>query len=245
MVFIKAPAKCLLVFTKINTMKKYAIILAAGNGSRMNNPLPKQFHKIAGKPLLYYSIDAFLNAYDDLQLILVLPEEYLGAGQEIIDAFFDYKRVRLTVGGRTRFHSVQNGLKLVEEDSIVFVHDGVRCLLTKSLIHRCLGAVLHYGSAIPVVPSKDSVRIITEDGNEAVDREIVRLVQTPQAFYSKILLPAFNIDYKDKFTDEASVVEAFGLKTYLVEGEIDNIKITTPMDLVVAKRIIELRMEKL
>lgn len=224
-------------------MKKYAIILAAGSGSRMNSPLPKQFHIIGGKPLLYYSLSTFLNSYEDLQVILVLPEEYIGAGQEIIDAFFDYKRVRLTVGGRTRFHSVQNGLKLVEEDSIVFVHDGVRCLLTETLIHRCYDAVLRFGSAIPVVPSKDSVRIITHEGNEAVDRDIVRLVQTPQAFYSKILLPAFNIDFKDKFTDEASVVEAFGLKTYLVEGETDNIKITTPMDLVVAKKIIQLRIK--
>lgn len=224
-------------------MKKYAIILAAGSGSRMNNPLPKQFHIISGKPLLYYSLSTFLNSYEDLEIILVLPEEYLGAGQEIIDAFFDYKRVRLTVGGRTRFHSVQNGLKLVEEDSIVFVHDGVRCLLTENLIHRCYDAVLRFGSAIPVVPSKDSVRIITHEGNEAIEREIVRLVQTPQAFYSKILLPAFNIDFKDKFTDEASVVEAFGLKTYLVEGEVDNIKITTPMDIVVAKKLIQLRIK--
>ena len=234
----KVMEKKLLEFTKINLMEKYAIILAAGIGSRMNNPLPKQFHLIAGKPLLYYTIQTFLNSYEDLKLILVLPEEFLGAGQEIIDAYFDYNRVRLTVGGRTRFHSVQNGLKLVEDNSIVFVHDGVRCLLTEALIHRCYDAVLKFGSAIPVIPSKDSVRIITHEGNEAVDREIIRLVQTPQVFYSKILLPAFNIDFKDKFTDEASVVEAFGLKTYLVEGEINNIKITTPMDLVIAEKLI-------
>lgn len=234
----KVMEKKLLEFTKINLMEKYAIILAAGIGSRMNNPLPKQFHLIAGKPLLYYTIQTFLNSYEDLKLILVLPEEFLGAGQEIIDAYFDYNRVRLTVGGRTRFHSVQNGLKIVEDNSIVFVHDGVRCLLTVALIHRCYDAVLKFGSAIPVIPSKDSVRIITHEGNEAVDREIIRLVQTPQVFYSKILLPAFNIDFKDKFTDEASVVEAFGLKTYLVEGEINNIKITTPMDLVIAEKII-------
>ena len=234
----KVMEKKLLEFTKINLMEKYAIILAAGIGSRMNNPLPKQFHLIAGKPLLYYTIQTFLNSYEDLKLILVLPEEFLGAGQEIIDAYFDYNRVRLTVGGRTRFHSVQNGLKLVEDNSIVFVHDGVRCLLTEALIHRCYDAVLKFGSAIPVIQSKDSVRIITHEGNEAVDREIIRLVQTPQVFYSKILLPAFNIDFKDKFTDEASVVEAFGLKTYLVEGEINNIKITTPMDLVIAEKLI-------
>lgn len=220
-------------------MNKYAIILAAGSGLRMNNPLPKQFHLIDGKPVLYYSINAFIQAFgDDVNLILVLPEEYLGTGQEIIDAYFDYKRVRLTVGGRTRFHSVQNGLKLAEEDSVIFVHDGVRCLISPELILRCYESVIQQGSAIPVVRSKDSVRIITPEGNEAVERELVCLVQTPQAFYGKIILPAFNIDYKDWFTDEASVVESFGLKVHLVEGDYENIKITTPEDFILAREII-------
>ena len=220
-------------------MKKFAIIVAGGSGSRMNNVLPKQFLLLKGKPVLYYTIHAFLNAYDDCKIILVLPEDHVAAGQEIIDAFFDYNRIQITVGGRTRFHSVYNGLQLVDEDSIVFVHDAVRCLITKALIHRCYDAVIEFGSAVPVIESKDSLRILTADGNEAIDRNIVKLVQTPQAFYSKILLPAFNIDYKDKFTDEATVVEAFGLKIYLVEGEDTNIKITRPLDLELAEKLLD------
>jgi len=219
-------------------MKKIAVIVAGGTGTRMNNAIPKQFLLLNGKPVLYYTLDAFLKAYEDLTVILVLPEEFIAAGQEIIDAFFDYNRIQITAGGRSRFHSVQNGLKLVEAESIVFVHDAVRCLLSVDLIHRCYEAVLNFGSAIPVVDCKDSVRILTSEGNEAVDRELIKLVQTPQTFYSKILLPAFNIDYKDHYTDEATVVEAFGLKVYLVDGEEQNIKITHSSDLVLAEKLL-------
>lgn len=216
-------------------MKKYAVIVAGGIGSRMKANLPKQFLLLNGKPVLYYTLQTFLQSYADLQLILVLPEEHIAAGQEIIDAFFDYDRIQITVGGRTRFHSVQNGLQLVTEESIVFVHDGVRCLLSTELIHRCYEAALEFGSAIPVTDSKDSVRVVNELGNEPVERSLVKLVQTPQTFHSKILLSAFSIDYKDKFTDEATVVEAFGLKVHLIEGEEGNIKITRPVDLIFAE----------
>jgi len=219
-------------------MKKIAVIVAGGIGTRMNSTVPKQFLLLKNKPVLFYTIDTFLKAYDDLQIILVLPEEHVAAGQEIIDAFFDYSRIAITTGGRTRFHSVQNGLALIEEESIVFVHDAVRCSLTTQLVQRCYEAAIEYGSAIPVVDSKDSVRIVTGDDNAAIERTLVKLVQTPQTFHSKILLPAFNIDYKDKFTDEATVVEAFGLKVKLVEGEENNIKITRLQDLVVAESII-------
>lgn len=204
----------------------------------MNNVVPKQFLLLNGKPVLYHTINTFLRSYDDLQIILVLPEEYVAAGQEIIDAFFDYERIKIAIGGRTRFHSVQNGLQLVTDESIVFVHDAVRCLLTVKLIHRCYDAAIEYGSAIPVIDSRDSVRLINEEENEALERSLVKLVQTPQTFHSKIILPAFNIDYKDKFTDEATVVEAFGLKVHLVEGEENNIKITRPIDLVIAAQIL-------
>ena len=219
-------------------MKKVAVIVAGGNGSRMNAALPKQFLLIKGKPILYYTLAAFLEAYNDLTVILVLPEEFISAGQEIIDAFFDYKRIQITTGGSTRFYSVQNGLKLVKEESIVFIHDGVRCLLSTDLIKRCYEAAIEFGSAIPVIDSKDSVRIVTEEGSEVVERSSVKLIQTPQTFHSKIILPAFKIDYKDKFTDEATVVEAFGLKVHLIEGEENNIKITKPIDLAFAEKII-------
>lgn len=220
-------------------MKKFAVIVAGGSGSRMNSSTPKQFLLLNGKPVLYYTLHTFLEAYDDLEVILVLPEEYSAAGKEIVDAFFDRNRIRTAFGGRTRFHSVQNGLQLVHEESIVFVHDAVRCLVSVDLVHRCYEAALENGSAIPVIDCKDSVRSVTEDGNEALERDSIKLVQTPQTFHSKILLPAFNIDYKDKFTDEATVVEAFGLKVKLVEGEENNFKITRPIDMLIAEKLLK------
>jgi len=222
----------------IKSLKKIAVIVAGGTGTRMNNTVPKQFLLLDHKPILFYTINTFLQSYDDMQIILVLPEEHVAAGQEIIDAFFDYNRIKITTGGRTRFHSVQNGLKLIEEESMVFVHDAVRCLLTADLIHSCYTAATEYGSAIPVVDCKDSVRILKDDDSEPLERSNIKLVQTPQTFHSKILLPAFNIDYKDKFTDEATVVEAFGLKVHLVAGEDNNIKITKPEDIFIAAQII-------
>jgi 2-C-methyl-D-erythritol 4-phosphate cytidylyltransferase len=219
-------------------MKKCAVIVAGGNGSRMNATLPKQFLLLDGKPVLYYTLDVFLRSYDDMQLILVLPKEYLSDGKKIINDFFDEERILITAGGNTRFHSVQNGLQLIKEKSIVFVHDGVRCLLSTDLIHRCYEAAFKFGSAIPVIKSKDSIRILRNGTNEAIDRSCIRLVQTPQAFQSEILLKAFSTEYENNFTDEATVVEHFGLKVNLVEGEENNIKITNPLDLIIAEKML-------
>ena len=216
-------------------MKKVALIVAAGSGSRMNSEIPKQFLLLKNKPVLYYSIKAFLDAFEDIEIVLVLPEEHIAKGQEIIDGYFDSSKFRITAGGRTRFHSVQNGLAMIDEESIIFVHDGVRCFVTNELINRCYDAAVELGTAVPVVDSADSIRVITKNGNKIFDRNKVKLVQTPQTFHSGILLPAFAIDYKDQFTDEASVVEAFGIKINLVEGDKNNIKITTPLDLELAK----------
>jgi 2-C-methyl-D-erythritol 4-phosphate cytidylyltransferase len=220
-------------------MKKYAVIVAAGTGSRMNSEVPKQFMLLKNKPLLFYALNTFLQAYNDLEVILVLPAEHMSKGQEIIDGFFDNSRVKICEGGRTRFHSVQNGLSMIESESIVFVHDGVRCLISAELIHRCYKAAVEFGTAVPVVDVNDSIRIITEEGNEPLDRNMIKVVQTPQAFHSKILLAAYNIDYKEKFTDEASVVEAYGLKIHLVKGEENNIKITRSTDLSLAATLLD------
>jgi 2-C-methyl-D-erythritol 4-phosphate cytidylyltransferase len=220
-------------------MNKYAIIVAGGSGIRMGTCIPKQFVLLKDKPVLYYTLKVFLDAYEDLQVILVLPVGYTDMGQEIIDAYFDKDRIKITAGGDTRFQSVKNGLVLIEGESIIFVHDGVRCLLSKELIHRCYTQAVESGTAIPAVVAKDSIRLLREEGNEAFDRNKVMLIQTPQTFHSKILLPAFQIDYKDKFTDEASVVEAYGIKVSLIEGEENNIKITRPLDLLIAEKILD------
>ena len=205
----------------------------------MGGDIPKQFMLLKEKPLLYYPINTFLSTFTDLDVILVLPVDHVGKGQEIIDAYFDKDRVQITEGGDTRFQSVKNGLQLVQEDSIVFVHDAVRCLVTKELIKRCYKTAVETGSAVPAIASRDSVRLVNEAGNDPFDRTKVMLIQTPQTFHSKILLPSFQIDYKDKFTDEATVVEAFGLKISLVEGEENNIKITRPLDLQIAEQLMK------
>ena len=205
----------------------------------MGTSVPKQFLSLKDKPVLYYSVKAFWDAYDDLQIILVLPAAYTDLGEEIIDAFFDKQRIKITTGGDTRFQSVKNGLRLIEKESIIFVHDAVRCLASTELIRRCYEVAMQTGSAIPVVSPRDSIRLISGESSETIDRTRVVMVQTPQTFHSKILLPAYEIDYKDKFTDEATVVEAYGLKVSLTEGEETNIKITRPVDLVIAENILE------
>lgn len=223
------------------SMKKFAVIVAGGAGSRMGSELPKQFILLNDKPVLYYTLKSFLDSFDDLEVILVLPIDYTDMGQEIIDAWFDKERIKITAGGETRFQSVKNGLQFTEDESIIFVHDGVRCLVTIELIRRCYDRALETGSAIPVVSSLDSVRVKNEEGNGAIERNTVKLVQTPQTFHGKILRSAYEIDYKDKFTDEATVVEAFGMKVTLVDGEEENIKITRPMDLMIAEKILLMR----
>jgi 2-C-methyl-D-erythritol 4-phosphate cytidylyltransferase len=221
-------------------MKKYAVIVAGGSGSRMGAPVPKQFLLVHGRPIVAYTLEVFLKAYADLEIILVLPADRMdkeaampggsgGAGEE---------RVRVVTGGATRFHSVQNGLLGLDPDSVIFVHDGVRCLLTTDLIHRCYEQAVRLGSAIPVIDSRDSVRLVTGDKHEALDRRLVKLVQTPQTFLGSVLLPAYSANYEEKFTDEASVVEAAGQRVELIEGENNNIKITGPADLAIAEKIL-------
>ena len=222
-------------------MKKYAVIVAGGAGTRMGGDLPKQFMLLKDKPVLYYSLKAFLDAFEDLEVILVLPIEYTDMGQEIIDAYFDKERIQITEGGDTRFQSVKNGLELIADESVIFVHDAVRCLLTTELIHRCYKQAVEKGSAIPVIKSKDSLRLIDKSETRPIDRNNIMLVQTPQTFQSKILLAAYNAEYDEKFTDEATVVENAEQKVSVIEGEENNIKITRPVDMMLAEQILEVR----
>jgi 2-C-methyl-D-erythritol 4-phosphate cytidylyltransferase len=219
-------------------MKKFAVIVAGGSGSRMASTLPKQFMLLRGKPVLWHTLQAFLQAYPDLQIILVLPEKYITEGKEIAGLTESPDRIQLTPGGETRFHSVRNGLELVEDGSIVFVHDAVRCLVTAKLIQRCYDhAVLHV-NAIPAIHSADSIRIDQGNGPVPFDRSKVFAIQTPQTFHSDILKDAYENEYNDTFTDEATVAEAAGVTISLVEGETTNIKITWPVDLLVAEAIL-------
>ncbi|MFN5334786.1 MAG: 2-C-methyl-D-erythritol 4-phosphate cytidylyltransferase [Bacteroidota bacterium] len=217
-------------------MKKYAVLVAGGNGTRMGSSLPKQYLYLSDQPILLHTLKTFIAAYQDIHIILVLPEAYVDYTKEIFsENNFQYP-VTYVIGGETRFHSVQNGLKTISDEGIVFVHDAVRCLVSADLIRRCYDQAIEKGSAIPVVTMKDSVRMVDENNmNYAVSRNKLRLVQTPQTFQTEILLPSFECTYQESFTDEATVVEAHGQKVFLIEGEDTNIKITSPVDLLIAE----------
>ncbi len=224
-------------------MKKYAVIVAGGKGVRMGSAVPKQFLPLNGHPILYHTIKAFANAYTDMHLVLVLPADQVSYAQIVLQSFPNRIDITIVTGGETRFHSVQNGLRVVEENSIVFVQDGVRPLVTSALIHRCFEQAVGKGSAIPAIPVADSMRIIEDDDSRPVDREQMRVIQTPQTFRSDILIPAYRQEYQTSFTDEATVVEAFGGTVFLVDGERSNIKVTTPEDMIIAEALLKAREE--
>jgi len=222
-------------------VQKIAIITAGGSGSRMGSPIPKQFLLLNQKPLLWYTISAFLEAFQDISIILVLPQDYMTAGAELVNELQITDQTTLVVGGSTRYHSVQNGIQQIKNPSVVFVHDGVRCLVTPNLIKRCFEQTIEKGSAIPAVTCTDSVRILNNDSHKAINRDQVKIIQTPQTFLSAILIPAFNQPYQEFFTDEATVVESLGQAVHLIEGEYNNLKVTRPADLLLANAILEER----
>lgn len=219
----------------------YVVILAAGKGSRMQSDIPKQFLRLKGKPVIFHSIIPFVEELPEASLILVLPPGTPEEEKKEIAGMFPGVSFLFAEGGDTRFLSVCNGLKKIENESIVLVHDSARCLVSRELIRRVYEDALKHGSAVPVVSCHDSVRLLDDTGSHPFDRERVRLVQTPQGFRSAILLPAFQCSFLPHFTDEATVVEHAGFPVFLTEGEETNIKITRPADLIRAESILNER----
>lgn len=219
-------------------MKKIAIIVAAGSGTRMKASQPKQFLTLNERPLLWHTLHSFCTAYADMEIILVLAQSYLEAGQQIASGFTDSHPIQIVTGGESRYQSVKNGLDQIQtESAMVFVHDGVRCLVTPALIQKCYDQATQKGNAVPVVACVDSLRWVDQSGNRRLDRANVQIVQTPQTFHLKTLKQAYELPYDSAFTDDASVVEALGKKIYLMEGDSTNIKITRPVDLTLAQQI--------
>jgi 2-C-methyl-D-erythritol 4-phosphate cytidylyltransferase len=219
--------------------KKIAVIVAAGNGTRMGSAIPKQYLPLLGRPVLWHSIAAFQNAFDDIEILLIVSPSHLAMAEEIRSSARIPGNIKLVAGGETRFESVRNGLDAItQKNAIIFVHDGVRCLVTAALIRRCYRKALETGNAVPAIRPVDSVRVETADGNERILRDAVRLIQTPQVFTCEMIKAAFQRDFRELFTDEATVVEESGIKINLIEGDVYNIKITTPVDLVIAERIL-------
>lgn len=217
----------------------YAVIVAGGQGTRMGTAVPKQFLELHGKPVLYHAIQAFRSAFQNIHILLVLPPHQISYAQMVLQSFEERIDITLIGGGETRFHSVQNGLEGIPEDAIVMVHDGVRPLVSTALIRKCYEQALERGSAIPAIAATDSMRILEGDSSKPLERNNIRLIQTPQVFKASILLPAMQQAYQDAFTDEATVVEMYGVPIFLTEGEKHNIKITTPEDLTIAEALMK------
>lgn len=223
-----------------NTSKRYAIIVAGGSGKRFGSDMPKQFLPLEGKPVLMRTIEKFDQA--GATIVVVLPAEH----QEMWMAMCKESNFAVThtiaTGGNTRFESVKNGIAAIEglaDGDLVAVHDGVRPLVSVELIDRCFATAQRTGSAIPVVNPSDSIRQVMDDGtSRQLLRSSLRAVQTPQTFIAEWLKGAYDIEESPLFTDDASVVEAAGHQVTLVDGETTNIKITTPIDMIVAKVLV-------
>ena len=216
-------------------MKYFVIIVAGGTGQRFGSDEPKQFLRLHGKPILMRTIEVF-SAYNSfMQIIITLPSDYIQLWQSLCKQYnFTVPHV-FVEGGQTRFHSVKNGLDQIKEDGLVAVHDAVRPLVSKDVIDRCFLSARINGNAVPVIPIVDSIRQLTENGSVPVDREKFYQVQTPQVFDVNTLKNAYSTDYVPEFTDDASVVEKFGKKIFVVRGNIENIKITSQIDLSIAE----------
>ena len=215
----------------------YIIIVAGGKGLRMGSDIPKQFLPIGGKPVLMRTLERFRAYSAQLQIILVLPEAQQAYWHELCQQYHFDVEYTLANGGQTRFHSVQNGLAKVPDDaiSVVGVHDGVRPFPSIEVIRNCYETARTKKAVIPVIPVVETVRELVPDGSHTVPRDSYRLVQTPQTFDIQLLKAANRQPYNDGFTDDASVVEAYGHPITLVEGNRENIKITTPYDMKVAE----------
>ena len=226
-------------------MNDFAIIVAGGKGLRMGADLPKQFLPIGGRPVLMHTLEAFKRALPDIRLILVLPVAQQDFWRELCYRHAFTLPHTIADGGETRFHSVLNGLRMINvsdnSKSLVGVHDGVRPFVSVEVIRRCYETARQHAAVVPVVPVVETIRKLEGDDSRTVDRSRYRLVQTPQTFHLSLLRLAYEQPYCDAFTDDASVVEALGHPVTLVEGNRENIKITTPFDLTIAEALLAKR----
>ena len=223
--------------------KRGVIIVAGGSGRRMGGALPKQFMLLDNEPILARSINRMHEALPAAEIVVVLPEEHVELWKNIA-ARFDVARHKIALGGKERFHSVKNGLEaLSDEVCIVGIHDAVRPLASKKLVIKLFLEAENNTAVIPVVAPIDSYRIVEGDDSRIIDRSALRMVQTPQVFQADALRKAYEQPFSTTFTDDASVMEAAGHKVTLVEGERENIKITTPSDMLIAEAIINAESE--
>lgn len=219
-------------------MKKIILIVAGGRGVRMKSAIPKQFLMLDQTPVLMHTIRRFKSFDTNSDIRLVLPSDEIPFWEELCERHRFSINHKIYKGGETRFHSVKNGLVNIKEGALVSIHDGVRPLVSLQTIKNCFDLAEKYGTAVPVVKLAESIRKVSQTDSVAENRDNFRMVQTPQVFQSDILLDAYGTEYQSSFTDDASVVENSGYKIYLAEGNVENIKITSPKDLDIARLLI-------
>ncbi len=216
-------------------MKRSALIMAGGSGIRMGGKLPKQFALLSGKPVLMHTLERFHSYDPQMLLVLVLPKDQMDLWIELCDRYSFMVPHETTTGGQERFHSVQNGLRLLDDQGIVFIHDAVRPLVSLYTLERCFLLAVEKGNAVPVVPVSESVRFGDAAENRPIDRNQTWLVQTPQVFLSQSIKEAYTQNFQPSFTDDASVLEHTVKRIWLTEGNRENIKLTWPADISMAE----------
>ena len=222
-------------------MKKYVIIVAGGRGARMDSDLPKQFISLSGKPIILHTISLFQICDPAVETIIAIHPGYREYWMRMLNEYMGDFRHILVDGGTERFHSVKNSLEHVPGGVLVAIHDAVRPLVSLETIRRSFDMAGLKGTAVPCIVIPESVRRIEPGGSKSVKREKLRIIQTPQVFHSDILKDAYQVDYRNKFTDDAAVVEHAGHSIHLVEGNIENIKITTREDIKLAEFYLQQR----
>ncbi len=217
-------------------MKKYVVVVAGGSGERMKSDIPKQFLEICGVPVIMHTLRVFAVAVCDIEFIIVINPKWLQMWKALCEKYIITNSCITTEGGPTRFHSVKNGLsKIKDTNSLVAIHDAVRPLVSVEVIQKCFAEAERFGNAVPVVPIYNSVRKKTGAFNEAIDRNDLCIIQTPQCFQTTLIKEAYLQSYDEKFKDDAIVLENMGVQIRLVDGNLENIKITKPTDILIAE----------
>jgi 2-C-methyl-D-erythritol 4-phosphate cytidylyltransferase len=218
---------------------EYAIIVAGGKGTRLKSSVPKQFLELCGKPIVLHTIEAFLKYSEEITIVLVLPSDELETWASIVKKFDFTRAIAVTKGGDTRFQSVYNGLRSIGDHGLVAIHDAVRPLVNTDIIATSFKLAAVHQSAVAAVPLKESIRMIDRNFTKALDRSQFRLIQTPQTFDIQLIKKAYELKEHPLLTDDASVAERAGHQIALFEGSYENIKITTPDDLLVAEALLK------
>ena len=222
----------------MNTAKQAVIFVAGGTGTRMGSPLPKQFLTLNNTPILIHTLRNFFSFNRNLEMIVGMHHDYISFWKDLCLQFEEVPEHTVVAGGEERFHSVKNGIEAVSADVLyIAIHDAVRPLVSHETLTRCFNTLNEHNAVVPAIPINDSIREVHGVLNRSVDRSLYKRIQTPQCFESSMLKESYSKPFSPLFTDDASVVEANGHSVFLVEGNLENIKITSPIDLIVGESL--------